>query len=131
MPVLDRISLGKSGEDRACRELERRGYAVLARGYRTRFGEIDIVARDGPTLVFVEVKARTHDRYGGGAAAVTLHKQARMTAIAEDYLARHRLRDVPCRFDVVAIGFDRHGAMVVEVYRNAFDAVYGHSGVGP
>jgi putative endonuclease len=124
MPLLDRISLGKSGEDRACLELERRGYAVLARGYRTRFGEIDIIARDGPTVVFVEVKARTNDRYGGGAAAVTLHKQATLTAIAEDYLARHRLHDVPARFDVVAIGFGRDGELLVEVYQNAFDAVY-------
>jgi putative endonuclease len=121
---MDRISLGKSGEDRACRELERRGYAVLARGYRTRYGEIDIIARDGPTIVFVEVKARTHDEFGGGAAAVTLHKQTRLTAIAEDYLARRRLHAVPCRFDVVAIGFDREGRMVVEVYQNAFDAVH-------
>jgi putative endonuclease len=125
MPNLDRISLGKSGEDYACRELERRGYAILARGYRTRYGEIDIIARDGATIVFVEVKARTGDRYGGGPAAVTLHKQARLTAVAEDYLARRRLRDVPCRFDVVAIGFAARGELVAEVYRNAFDAVYG------
>ncbi len=124
MPTIDRISLGKSGEHCACRELERRGYAILARGYRTRYGEIDIIARDGPTIVFVEVKARTDDRYGGGAAAVTLHKQAKMTAVAEDYLARRRLHDVPCRFDVVAIGFSRDGTMLVEVYQNAFDAVY-------
>jgi putative endonuclease len=124
MPILDRISLGKSGEDRACRELERRGYAILARGYRTRFGEIDIIARDGPTIVFVEVKARTSDRYGGGAAAVTLHKQAKVTAMAEDYLARHRLLNVSCRFDVVAIGFARDGSLLVELYQNAFDAVY-------
>jgi putative endonuclease len=123
MPAIDRISLGKSGEDIACRELERRGYAIVARGYRTRFGEIDIIARDGPVVVFVEVKARTHDRYGGGAAAVTLHKQAKLTAMAEDYLARHRLRDVPCRFDVVAIGFGAAGALAIEVFENAFEAV--------
>ena len=123
MPTSDRISLGKAGEDRACRELERRGYAVLARGYRTRYGEIDIIARDGPTFVFVEVKARTDDRYGGGAEAITLHKQAKLTAVAEHYLAVHRLHDVPCRFDVVSIGFSE-GKPVVEVYQNAFDAVY-------
>jgi len=124
MPVLDRISLGKSGEERACRELERRGYAILARRYRSRFGEIDIIARDGPTIVFVEVKARTSDRFGGGAAAVTLHKQAKVMAMAEDYLARHHLRDLPCRFDVVAIGFGRNGEVLTELYQNAFDAVY-------
>jgi putative endonuclease len=123
MPVLDRISLGKSGEDRACCELERRGYAILARRYRTRFGEIDIVARDGPTIVFVEVKARTSDRYGEPAAAVTLHKQAKVTAMADDYIARRHLRDAPCRFDVVAIEFAAGGQLKIEVYQNAFDAV--------
>jgi len=123
MPILDRISLGKSGEDCACRELERRGYAILARRYRTRFGEIDIVARDGATVVFVEVKARTSDRYGDPAEAVTLHKQARVTAMAEDYRARRHLQGVPCRFDVVAVGFEAGGTLKVEVFQNAFDAV--------
>jgi putative endonuclease len=124
MPLLDRISLGKSGEDCACRELERRGYAILARRYRSRFGEIDIVARQGETVVFVEVKARTSDRYGEPAEAVTLHKQTKVTAIAEEYLARNRLRHVPCRFDVVAISLGAGGRPVVEVFQNAFDAAY-------
>ncbi len=122
MPILDRISLGKAGEDCACRELERRGYAILARRYRTRLGEIDIVARDGETVVFVEVKARTSNRFGEPAEAVTLHKQARVAAIAADYLARHRLRRASCRFDVVAISFGERGQPVVEVFENAFDA---------
>jgi putative endonuclease len=124
MPVLDRISLGKLGEARACQELERRGYAILARRYRTRFGEIDIVARDGPTIVFVEVKARTNDRFGDPAAAVTLHKQAKVTAMAQDYLARRHLHNVPCRFDVVAIAFAAGGELAVEVYQDAFEAAY-------
>jgi putative endonuclease len=123
MPLLDRISLGKSGEDLACRELERRGYAVLARRYRTRFGEIDIVARDGATIVFVEVKARTSERYGRPAEAVTLDKQAKVAAMAGDYLARRGLHGAPCRFDVVSITFDRAGRMLVEVIPAAFDAV--------
>jgi putative endonuclease len=124
MPLLDRISLGKAGEDRACRELERRGYAILARRYRTRLGEIDIVARDGPTIVFVEVKARTCARYGEPAEAVTLHKQAKVVAMAEDYLARRHLHGAPCRFDVVAIEFGPGGTLTVDVFQNAFDAVY-------
>ena len=124
MPILDRLSLGKAGEDCACRELERRGYAILARRYRSRYGEIDIIARDGPTVVFVEVKARTSSRFGEPAEAVTLHKQTRVTAMAEDYLARHRLLNVPCRFDVVAIAFGSDGRPAVEVYRNAFDAAW-------
>jgi putative endonuclease len=92
-----RQSLGKLGEDLACAELARRGYAILARRYRTRFGEIDIVARDGEVTVFVEVKARTGGEFGGGAAAVTGLKQHRITQMAVDYLARHRLHNRPCR----------------------------------
>jgi putative endonuclease len=123
MPLLDRIALGKSGEDLACRELARLGYVILARRYRTRYGEIDIVARDGPTIVFVEVKARTTDRFGLPSDAVTLHKQARITAMAEDFIARRGLAGAPCRFDVVAVTFAAEGRLKVEVMQSAFDAV--------
>jgi len=116
-----RISLGKSGEDLACRELERRGYAIIARRYRVRGGELDVVARDGVTVVFVEVKARQGRMFGDAAEAVTPLKQLRMTRLAEQYLMRHRLSDCPCRFDVVAIHYEESGARV-EVIQNAFDA---------
>ena len=115
-----RVVLGKIGEDLACRELERRGYAILARRYRRRGGELDIVARDGPAIVFVEVKARESLDYGTGGEAVTALKRRRMAATAMDYLARHRLTERPCRFDVVALDF-RGEEPVIEVYRNAFD----------
>jgi len=115
-----RVALGKIGEDLACRELERRGYAILARRYRRRGGELDIVARDGPAIVFVEVKARESLDYGAGGEAVTALKRRRMAAVAMDYLARHGLTERPCRFDVVAL--DLLGEEpVIEVYRNAFD----------
>ncbi|HKC56191.1 MAG TPA: YraN family protein, partial [Vicinamibacterales bacterium] len=80
--------LGISGEDLACDELRRRGYAILDRRYRTRFGEIDIIARDGDTIVFVEVKARLTDDFGGAAAAITAWKQRRVARMAVDYIAR-------------------------------------------
>jgi putative endonuclease len=124
MPVLDRIDLGKSGEEVACRELQRHGYTILARRYRTRYGEIDIVARDGPTIVFVEVKARTSDCYGDPLESVTLHKQARITAMAEDFIARRGLSGAPCRFDVVAVRFGVAGRMEVELIKGAFDAAW-------
>src|SRR6266850_1182917 len=114
--------LGISGEDLACDELRRRGYAILDRRYRTRFGEIDIIARDGETIVFVEVKARLTDDFGGAAAAITGWKQRRIAGMAADYLARRRLHECPCRFDVVAIDFEPAGARIT-VYPNAFDAV--------
>ena len=119
MPSDPRQTLGKEGEDLACAELRRRGYDILARRYRTRYGEIDIVARDGPTIVFVEVKARRDDRFGGAAAAVTGWKQLRIARMAGDYIVRHRLADVPSRFDVVAIDYGE-GKPRVEVYTHAF-----------
>jgi putative endonuclease len=117
-----RISLGKSGEELACRELERRGYAIIARRYRVRSGELDVVARDGPTIVFVEVKTRVGRMFGDAAEAVTPLKQLRMTRLAEEYLMRHHLTDCPCRFDVVAISVEG-GKTEVEVVQNAFDAL--------
>lgn len=115
-----RQALGKAGEDLAVRELERRGYAILARRYRRRCGELDIVARDGPSVVFVEVKTREGCEFGTGSEAVTGVKRRRMASVALDYLMRHRLTGQPCRFDVVSIDMS-HGDPRVEVYRNAFD----------
>jgi putative endonuclease len=101
-----RIALGKTGEDLACAELEKRGYAIIARRYRRRGGEIDIVARDGPTIVFVEVKARDSHAFGEAAEAVTAFKRRRIAQLARDYMTRQRLSNCPCRFDVVSIHFD-------------------------
>ena len=118
--TMQRQTLGKLGEERAVRELERRGYEILARRYRTRHGEIDIVADDGGTIVFVEVKTREGAENGGAAAAVTIHKQRRLASMAVDYLARNHVTNRSCRFDVVAIdGFQ------VVVYPSAFDVERG------
>jgi putative endonuclease len=117
-----RTALGKTGEDLACAELRRRGYEIVARRYRVRGGEIDIVARDGATLVFVEVKAREADAYGDAAEAVTPLKQRRLVRLARHYLMTARLHDCPCRFDVVAVRFGAGAAAAIEVYPNAFEA---------
>jgi putative endonuclease len=114
--------LGKLGEDVACRELGRRGYAILARRFRTRYGEIDIIARDGRTLVFVEVKTRSSAAYGTPAEAVTARKQAKIGLMASEYLLRRGPTDVPCRFDVVGVAVEEGRAPVVELIRAAFDA---------
>jgi putative endonuclease len=116
-----RQSLGKIGENLACAELERRGYEILARRYRHGGAEIDIVARDGPALVFVEVKAREGREFGDGAEAVTMNKRRRIVVAATDYLVRHRFGECACRFDVVSIQLGS-GEPAVEVIRNAFDA---------
>ncbi len=121
MAFADRVSLGKSGEDIACRELRRRGYEILTRRFRTRLGELDIVARDGATIVFVEVKTRTNANFGTPSEAVTALKQRKVWLMATDYLHRQGLHDHPCRFDVVAIRFDENGRREIEVLRGAFD----------
>ena len=118
-----RIALGKLGEDLACRELERRGYAIVARRYRRRGGELDIVARDGQTIVFVEVKARDGRLFGEAVEAVTALKRRRLTQLAVDYLMRQHLTHCPCRFDVVSIQLET-GRPVIQVYQNAFDVSF-------
>jgi putative endonuclease len=115
-----RQTLGRIGEDLACRELERRGYAIVARRYRLRGGELDIVARDGQTIVFVEVKARAGRQFGRAADAVTGLKRRRMAQLALDYLTRYRLTRCSCRFDVVSIQLE-NGHPTIEVFQNAFD----------
>ena len=84
---------------------------------------MDIVARDGPTLVFVEVKARHGRAFGEAAEAVTAFKRRRITQLALDYMMRHRLSDCPCRFDVVSIHLDS-GTPIIELFQNAFDAAF-------
>ena len=119
--TLARQELGILGEMLAVQELERRGYAILARRYRTRCGEIDIVAEDGGTLVFVEAKARADAEFGTAAEAVTPWKQRQLVRMARDYLTRERIEDRPCRFDVVAIMMDTPEPSI-EVFVSAFDA---------
>ena len=119
--TLQRQQLGFLGENLAVSELTRRGYAILDRRYRTRHGEIDIVADDGGTIVFVEVKARATREFGGAAEAVTPFKQRRLASMAVDYLARRRLTDRPCRFDVVAIDGVESASPAITVYCGAFD----------
>lgn len=115
-----RLALGLEGETRACRVLEARGYRVLARRYRTRLGEIDVVARHEGAIVFIEVKTRRDGRFGDPAAAVTPQKQQRVAAMATDYLARHRLGRCPVRFDVVSVACGEGREPVVTVIRDAF-----------
>jgi putative endonuclease len=117
----DRQALGRCGEDLAAQELTRRGYAILARRYRTRFGEIDIVAEDNRFIVFVEVKARRTARYGSAAEAVPSWKQRRIAAMALDYLAWTDRLNARCRFDVVAIDGIGSPQMDIRVIPNAFE----------
>ncbi len=116
--LLNRV-LGDEGERAAARHLKKRGMRVITRGYRTPRGEIDLIARDGDTLVFVEVKTR---RAGHPAEFVTEEKQRRLTLAALHFLRRHRLLDQHCRFDVVAIVWaERARTPLIESFKNAFE----------
>ena len=104
MPRADprRQADGATAEALAARHLERRGLAVIARNVRSRFGEIDLVARDGDTLVFVEVRLRRSARFGGASESITAAKRARILAAAEGYLAT-LARTPACRVDAILL----------------------------
>ena len=95
--------LGEQGERLARKYLVQAGYKIVKTNYRTPFGEADIVAKEGATLVFVEVKTRTGDSYGSGAAAVDGQKRRRYVKIAQFYLLREKFSDVNVRFDVIEV----------------------------
>ena len=117
-------TLGRRGEDAAARFLKRLGYKILDRGRRLAAGELDLVALDGRTIVFVEVKTRTSADAGHPAEAVDEVKQRKLTRLAVTFLKRHGLLEFPARFDVVAITWpDKGGRPVIEHFKNAFDAV--------
>jgi putative endonuclease len=115
-------ALGQVGETAAARFLEGRGFVILARNLRSRLGEIDLLARDGSTLVFVEVKARRGSTGDPPEAAVDARKRARLGRLALGYLAACRMGERSCRFDVVAVLLDAAGrATGVRHLRDAFD----------
>ena len=93
---------GGAAEDIAAAFLSRHGLRIVARNYRTRQGEIDLIAAEGPTLVFVEVRMRTSPRFGGALGSIDARKRSRIEAAARHYLMRLK-REPPCRFDVVTL----------------------------
>lgn len=119
---MDRISTGRLGEAEAARFLEKKGYRILERNFRCRYGEIDIVARDGKTVVFVEVKARGSDSFGTPLASVDSRKQKKIALTAQFYIEANRLVDADMRFDVVGISM-REGNLSFELVKDAFEAI--------
>jgi len=114
--TLDARAAGVAAEALAARFLERQGLAIVDRNYRCRAGEIDLVDRDGPTLVFVEVRFRRSHAFGGAGASVDAAKRRRILRAAKHYLAERP--DQPCRCDVVLL--DRLDPAHVEWLRDAF-----------
>ena len=114
-----RLIVGRTGEDAAVQYLLQRGYCILERNYRCRFGEIDLVARDGDTLTFIEVKTRRSRTFGPAAAAVTYTKQRHLIKASQMYMVQHGKRDDLCRFDVVTIDMDGQESRI-ELIKDAF-----------
>lgn len=114
-----RRSLGDQGEDLAAAALKKQGYKILARNYRTPLGEIDLVARHGGALVFIEVKTRRSRRFGSPQEAVHPAKQERLRNLAEYYLSQKGLGEVAVRFDVVGILWQADKPQI-EVIQGAF-----------
>ena len=118
-----RQQFGKKSEDLAVWYLKKNGYKILEQNYRTRLGEIDIIAKDKKTLVFVEVKSRRSVRYGSPKWSVTHQKQRKISMVALQYLKKTRQTDAAARFDVVAVISNRDEPQI-EVVKNAFELAY-------
>ncbi|MBX3237477.1 MAG: YraN family protein [Nitrospiraceae bacterium] len=116
-----RRKLGDEGERQAEDYLRRKGFKILGRNIRFPLGELDLVAEDRGVLVFVEVKRRRSEVFGGASEAVTLRKQAKVVQLAALYLARHRIHGQPCRFDVVLFQDHPDGSVDLQHIANAFD----------
>jgi len=117
-----RDDLGRRGEDEAARYLGAQGYRIVGRRERVLRGDIDIVALDGRTVVFVEVRSKSDTRHGHPAETVGAVKRRRLADLAAAYIRRHRLEDCAVRIDVVAVTFNAGATPVVEHYQNAFDS---------
>ena len=119
----DRLHVGRLGEDLALKKLKELGYRCIARNYRCALGEMDLIARDGETLVFVEIKTRRDRSLAYAKEAVDERKKRQLSKVALAYMKAEDCCDVKSRFDVVAISL--HGnTKQIEVIQNAFDLTY-------
>ena len=118
-----RQAIGRDAETAAAEHLTRAGFRILERNVRLGHGEIDLVCRDGDVVVFVEVKCRRATWGDAPAAAVSWHKQRRLTRLAQHYLKWRRLDGARCRFDVVSVTLEADGRLDIAHLRSAFDAV--------
>ena len=118
-----RKTTGERGEEIAAGFLEKHNFRIIQRNFRCRCGEVDIIARDGKTLVFVEVKTRRNATYGLPQLAVTPFKQRQISKAALTYLSKNRLMKEDARFDVISVLL-LDSSPVIDHIRNAFDLSY-------
>jgi putative endonuclease len=121
--TMEKKELGKKGEDLAVRFLKKRGYRIIEKNYVCKMGEMDIIAKEKDTLVFVEVKTRTSTTFGPPQLAVNPTKQMQLSKVALSYLKAKQLEDVKARFDVVAILLGPKGEEI-ELIKDAFELRY-------
>ena len=114
---------GKKSESVAAAQLEKNGYKILEHNYRTKLGEIDIIAKEGDTIVFVEVKARRSDGFGNPKSAITPKKQQKISMTALYYLKATKQSNAKARFDVVTIRSGKENPDI-EIIKNAFELAY-------
>lgn len=122
-----RKKLGNRGEKIAAKFLRKQGYRIIEKNYHSRLGEIDIVAKEDESIVFVEVKTRCSTDFGLPEEALSYDKRRRLSKLALGYLAHWRIKDTDCRFDVVSILMDNKKVRKVKhikLIKNAFPAVY-------
>jgi putative endonuclease len=119
-----RQQFGKESESLAVRHLRKNGYKILEQNYRNKLGEIDIIAKEKGTLVFVEVKARKSDLFGNPKWAVTPKKQRKISMVALYYLKATKQTRVKARFDVISISSTADNPRI-EIIKNAFELAYG------
>jgi len=116
-----RISIGKRGEEIARRHLARLGYEIVCSNYRRREGEIDIIAHDGETLVFVEVRSHSTPEFGTPAESIIRSKLEKIETVATLYMQETECEDIPCRFDAVEVYFKRGRLQRINHIQNIAD----------
>ncbi len=119
----EKKELGKKGEDLAVRFLKKRGYQIIQRNYTCKMGEMDVIAKEKDTLVFIEVKTRTSTTFGPPQLSVHFSKQNQLSKVALHFLKEKNLSDIRARFDVVAILLGPKGEEI-ELIRDAFDLTW-------
>ncbi len=118
-----RLHFGREGESAAIAFLKKKGYRILEKNFRSKVGEIDIIAEQAGVIVFIEVKARSDHKFGHPFDALTPIKQKKIVQTAQSFLVRKRIADKPMRFDVVALTSDPSDSWEIELLENAFQVL--------